>query len=121
MAGYRSDETWRPAFKTGQIFFGAPQECCDCLIWELRTSGARIEVRPEAVPPRTVRLVSIALMLNQACEVVARAGRTIELRFSAPPEPAGATAAGTGAGPARDAPDATRPVLGRTRFPPERS
>ena len=70
MAGYRSDEAWRPAFKTGQIFFGHPQECCDCLIWELRTSGARIEVRPEAVPPRTVRLVSIALMLMIVTAVV---------------------------------------------------
>lgn len=108
MAGNRIEEAWRPAFKTGQIFFGHPQECCDCLIWELRTSGARIEVQPEAVPPQAVRLVSIALLLNQACEVVAREGRTIELRFSPRPEPAG------------DAPDATRPVLGRTLFPPYR-
>ncbi|SEO27428.1 hypothetical protein SAMN02799625_02866 [Methylobacterium sp. UNC300MFChir4.1] len=108
MAGNRMEEAWRPAFKTGQIFFGHPQECCDCLIWELRTSGARIEVQPEAVPPQAVRLVSIALLLNQPCEVVAREGRTIELRFSPRPEPAGG------------APDATRPVLGRTLFPPHR-
>ncbi|MGU3464184.1 hypothetical protein ACLBXO_04965 [Methylobacterium sp. C33D] len=120
MAGNRSEEAWRPAFKTGQIFFGQPQECCDCLIWELRTSGARIEVRPDAVPPRTVRLVSIALLLNQACEVVAREGRTIELRFSACPDIEGATAAPTGAGAARGAPDASRPVLGRTQVPPHR-
>ncbi|MGT2488570.1 hypothetical protein ACU4GA_27010 [Methylobacterium oryzae CBMB20] len=60
MTGSRSEEAWRPAFKTGQIFFGDPQECCDCLIWELRTSGARIEVQPEARPPHAVRLISIA-------------------------------------------------------------
>ncbi|SDA11311.1 hypothetical protein SAMN02799622_00574 [Methylobacterium sp. UNC378MF] len=92
MAENRSEEPWRPAFKTGQIFFGDPQECCDCLIWELRTSGARIEVQPEAMPPRAVRLISIALFLNQPCEVVARDGRKMELRFSscterAPPRP----------------------------------
>ncbi|MEE7451054.1 hypothetical protein MRF4_26480 [Methylobacterium radiotolerans] len=115
MTGSRSEEAWRPAFKTGQIFFGDPQECCDCLIWELRTSGARIEVQPEARPPHAVRLISIALLLNQACEVVAREGRKIELRFSACPAPEAAAAASTGTGPARGAPDATRPVLGRTQ------
>ncbi|MBA9063358.1 alkylhydroperoxidase/carboxymuconolactone decarboxylase family protein YurZ [Methylobacterium fujisawaense] len=82
MAEERLDEPWRPAFKTGQIFFGRPLECCDCLIWELRASGAMIELHPEAMPPHTLRLISIALLLNQPCEVVGRDGRRIELRFS---------------------------------------
>lgn len=75
MAEERLNEPWRPAFKTGQIFFGRPPECCDCLIWELRASGAMIELHPEAMPPHTLRL-------NQPCEVVGRDGRRIELRFS---------------------------------------
>ncbi len=82
MAEERLDEPWRPAFKTGQIFFGRPPECCDCLIWELRASGAMIELHPEVMPPHTLRLISIALLLNQPCEVVGREGRRIELRFS---------------------------------------
>lgn len=76
------DELRRAALKTGQIYFGDPQERRDCLVWDLKKSGAMIEVTSDAGPLQTLRLISAALYVNQLCEVVWRDGRKIGLKFA---------------------------------------
>ncbi|MGU3668390.1 PilZ domain-containing protein [Methylobacterium sp. A49B] len=71
----------RIALKTGEICFGDPQECRDCLIWDISKSGAMIEIKEGMVTPETFRLVSAGLYLNQLCEVIWRDGSKIGLQF----------------------------------------
>jgi hypothetical protein len=77
----RRGEPRSHALKTGQVSFGDPQECCDCLVWDIARSGAMIEVEPGTNPPEEFRLISTGLSLNQLCEIVWRDGRKIGLRF----------------------------------------
>jgi hypothetical protein len=71
------------ALKTGQVFFGEQQDCCDCLVWDMAQSGAMIEADLGEANPEKLRLISEALYLDQLCEIVWREGRKIGLKFVA--------------------------------------
>jgi hypothetical protein len=77
----RRSEPRSHALKTGQVSFGDPQECCDCLVWDIARSGAMIEVAPDTKLPEEFRLISTGLSLNQLCEVVWREDRKIGVKF----------------------------------------
>lgn len=81
MAEELRNETRSAALKTGQIFFGDPQECRDCIVWDIAKSGAMIEADLGEISLVRLRLNSKALYLNQLCEVVWREDRKIGLKF----------------------------------------
>jgi hypothetical protein len=68
--------------RTGQIYFGNPEEHCGCLILCRSTGGALIEVDSDGPFPREVRLISAALKVNKMGEVVSHQGRKIRLKFA---------------------------------------
>lgn len=68
--------------KTGQIYFGDPQERRGCLVQDLNKFGAMIEVDLDIPLPETLRLISAALALNQLCVIAWREGRRVGLRFA---------------------------------------
>jgi hypothetical protein len=72
----------RHAAKTGQIYFGDPQERRGCLVQELNKFGAMIEVDLDVPLPEKLRLISAALALNQLCVIAWREGRRVGLRFA---------------------------------------
>jgi len=76
------NEARKSALKVGQIFFGAPQDGLDCLVWDLSKSGAMIELDQHATPPDTFRLISPGLSLNQRCEVIWRSDLKIGVKFA---------------------------------------
>ncbi len=67
--------------KTGQIYFGQPRERRGCLIWNLSSAGALIEVDSDATYPEKLRLISAALCVDKLCKVTSREGRKIGLKF----------------------------------------
>lgn len=71
------------ALKTGEIFFGEPLECRDCLVWDISRTGAMIEVELDAAAPEKMRLISSGLALDQFCKVIWRDGRKVGLKFGA--------------------------------------
>ena len=82
MAEDRRGELQRAALKTGQVYFGEPQERRGYLVWNLGKSGAMIEIESDTAPPSKFRLISAALYINQNCEVIWRDGRKIALKFA---------------------------------------
>ena len=69
------------AKKIAKIQFGDPQRSFDCIILELRDSGAIIQVEPNATAPEKFRLISSALDLNRLCEVIGRQEQKIGVNF----------------------------------------
>lgn len=82
MAERNKEDARQTALKTGQIYFGDPEECHDCLVWDLGKAGAMIEVEPQIMPFGLLRLVSTGLYINQRCRVAWQRGRKIELIFT---------------------------------------
>ncbi|MGH1574312.1 PilZ domain-containing protein [Methylobacterium sp. P31] len=81
MSEERRNDPRNPALMAGQIAFGDPPGCCDCLVWDIARSGAMIEVEDDMPPPEQFRLISTGLALNQLCEVVWREDRKVGVKF----------------------------------------
>jgi hypothetical protein len=81
MAKIENFDLFRSRLKTGQLYFGDPEERRACVIWFRSPSEVLVEVTSDAPLPRKLRLISAALALNKPCEVISREGRQIRLRF----------------------------------------
>jgi hypothetical protein len=73
----------RNALKTGTLFSAEGQHCLDCLIWDLSTLGAMIEVEPKAEVSETGRLISEPLTVDRKYRQIWRDGRIIGVEFEA--------------------------------------
>lgn len=71
------------ALKSGTLFFAEGIQCLDCLVWNVSTSGALVEVETTAEVPALGRLSSEWLFLDRAYSLVWRDGRKIGIEFAA--------------------------------------
>jgi len=83
LAKIENFDLFRSRLKTGQVYFGEPEERRACVIWSRNLREALIELNSDVPIPNKLRLISAALALNKSCEVISREGRQIRLRFGA--------------------------------------
>ncbi len=81
MTTERRRQLRRDALKTGTLIFTEDQPGRDCLVWNVNTLGALLEVEGDAAIAPTGRLVSDSLFVDRPYTMIWRDGRKIGVAF----------------------------------------
>ncbi|GJD33822.1 pilus assembly protein PilZ [Methylobacterium aerolatum] len=81
MTTERRRQLRRDALKTGTLVFAEGHPSQDCLVWNVNTLGALLEVEGGAAIAATGRLVSEALFVDRPFTTIWRDGRKIGVAF----------------------------------------